>query len=135
MYAIAVVSETVHDRSIVSMMEDLWILPFIIAIRALPDSPNPWTFYVSDSVIVVGYQLIFLYQGLATALLAFPYTHPIQVAWCSRNAGGVASRTVNASLYNMFVQASVIISAAIYREDDAPNCESTETLPRITTQS
>lgn len=31
------------------------------------------------------------------------YTHPIQVGWCSRNSGAVASRTVNASLYNMWV--------------------------------
>ncbi|TFK70780.1 hypothetical protein BDN72DRAFT_726609, partial [Pluteus cervinus] len=46
--------------------------------------------------------------------------HAIQVAWCSRNSGAVASRTVNASLYNMFVQASAIVSANIYRQDDAP---------------
>ncbi|KAJ3521680.1 hypothetical protein NMY22_g12215 [Coprinellus aureogranulatus] len=103
MYAIAVISESVNDRAIVSMMEDVWCLPFLIALRALPDQPNPWIFY-----------------GLATGLLVFPSTHPIQVGWCSRNAGGVASRTVNASLYNMFVQASGIISANIYRKDDAP---------------
>ena len=45
--------------------------------------------------------LIYDFQGLVTALLSYPYTHPIQVGWCSRNAGAVASRTVNASLYNM----------------------------------
>ncbi|KAJ2915854.1 hypothetical protein MD484_g4575, partial [Candolleomyces efflorescens] len=103
MWLIAVVSETVHDRAFVSMIEDAWCLPFLIALRCLPNSPNPWIFY-----------------GLATALLSYPYTHPIQVGWCSRNAGGVASRTVNASLYNMFVQASGIISSNIYRKDDAP---------------
>lgn len=42
-------------------------------------------------------------QALSSALLMYPYTHPIQVGWCSRNAGGVASRTVSASLYNMYV--------------------------------
>ncbi|TEB29990.1 allantoate permease [Coprinellus micaceus] len=92
MWIIAVISETVHDRAYVSMIEDLWCLPFLIALRTLPDSPNPWLFY-----------------GLATALLSYPYTHPIQVGWCSRNAGGVASRT-----------ASSIIAANIYRKDDAP---------------
>ncbi|KAF6757659.1 allantoate permease [Ephemerocybe angulata] len=103
MWLITVLSETVNDRSYVAMLENLWILPFLIALRTLPDKPNPWIFY-----------------GLASGLLSFPYTHPIQVAWCSRNAGGVASRTVNASLYNMFVQASSIIAANIYRKDDAP---------------
>lgn len=61
-----------------------------------------------------------LSQGLATALLSYPYTHPIQVGWCSRNSGAVASRTVNASLYNMFVQLSSVIAANVYRADDAP---------------
>ncbi|KAI0064885.1 allantoate permease [Artomyces pyxidatus] len=103
MFWITWVSERVNDRSIVSMAEDFWVLPFLVAIYCLPANPNPWIFY-----------------GLATVLLGFPYTHPIQVAWCSRNAGAVASRTVNASLYNMFVQASSVISSQIYRADDAP---------------
>lgn len=46
-----------------------------------------------------------------------------EVAWCSRNAGAVACRTVNASLYNMFVQASSIISSQIYVASDAPRCK------------
>ncbi|KAI0064887.1 allantoate permease [Artomyces pyxidatus] len=103
MFGITWVSERVNDRSIVAMAEDFWALPFLVAIYCLPANPNPWVFY-----------------GLATALLGFPYTHPIQVAWCSRNAGAVASRTVNASLYNMFFQASSVIYSQIYRADDAP---------------
>ncbi|KAI0305175.1 allantoate permease [Multifurca ochricompacta] len=103
MFGITFLSERVNDRSIVSMAENLWTLPFLIAIYCLPSKPSPWVYY-----------------GLATGLLSFPYTHPIQVGWCSRNAGAVASRTVNASLYNMFVQASTIIYSQIYRADDAP---------------
>lgn len=49
----------------------------------------------------VGLQF-FSAQGISTGLLMYPYTHPIQVGWCSRNAGAVASRTVSASLYNMW---------------------------------
>jgi hypothetical protein len=48
------------------------------------------------------------YADLVTA-------HPIQVAWNSRNANTVRSRTVASALYNMFVQAGGIISANIYR--------------------
>ncbi|KAG9218158.1 hypothetical protein CCMSSC00406_0008097 [Pleurotus cornucopiae] len=103
MLAITLISEVVNDRSFVAMGEDIWALPFLVAIYCLPDKPNQW-----------------IYFGLASGLLSYPYTHPIQVAWCSRNAGAVASRTVNASLYNMFVQASGIIAAQIYRKDDAP---------------
>ncbi|KZP25723.1 allantoate permease [Athelia psychrophila] len=103
MFGITMVSELVDERSLVAMAEDLWVLPFLIAIYLLPENPNPW-----------------LYYGLATGLLSYPYTHPIQVGWCSRNSGAVASRTVNASLYNMFVQASSVVSSQIYRTDDAP---------------
>ncbi|KAG1826342.1 allantoate permease [Suillus variegatus] len=103
MFVITLVSEFFNERSIVSMMEDLWTLPFLVALYALPSSPNPWVFF-----------------AVVTGLLSYPYTHPIQVGWCSRNAGAVASRTVNASLYNMFVQASGIISAQIYVASDAP---------------
>ncbi|KAI0031315.1 allantoate permease [Vararia minispora EC-137] len=103
MFLITLVSEQVNDRSVVASMEDMWTLPFLIAIYCLPANPNQW-----------------LYYGLATALLSYPYTHPIQVGWCSRNSGAVASRTVNASLYNMFVQASSVIASQVYRSDDAP---------------
>ncbi|KAJ7098336.1 allantoate permease [Mycena epipterygia] len=103
MFGITLVSESVNDRSLVAMVQDIWTLPFLIALYLLPAHPNPW-----------------IYFGLASGLLSYPYTHPIQVGWCSRNSGAVASRTVNASLYNMFVQASSIVSAQIYRQDDAP---------------
>ncbi|KIM42149.1 hypothetical protein M413DRAFT_70680 [Hebeloma cylindrosporum] len=103
MAAVTIVSEQLNDRSFVSMSEDFWLLPFLVALRTLPENPNPWVFY-----------------AMSTLLLIFPYTHPIQVGWCSRNSGAVATRTVSASLYNMFVQASAIVSANIYRKDDAP---------------
>ncbi|KAH7910952.1 allantoate permease [Hygrophoropsis aurantiaca] len=103
MLAITLVSEAVNERSIIAMMEDLWTLPFLVALYCLPETPNSW-----------------IYFGVVTGLLSYPYTHPIQVGWCSRNSGAVASRTVNASLYNMFVQASSIISAQIYVQSDAP---------------
>ncbi|KAF9069471.1 major facilitator superfamily domain-containing protein [Rhodocollybia butyracea] len=103
MFSITLISEVLNERTFVAMSEDLWTLPFLMALYCLPDNANQW-----------------LYFGLTSGLLSYPYTHPIQVGWCSRNAGGVASRTVNASLYNMFVQLTSVITAQIYQESDAP---------------
>ncbi|KAF9444379.1 allantoate permease [Macrolepiota fuliginosa MF-IS2] len=103
MLIVTVLSEVINQRTYLSMTESVWLLPFIIALYTLPEFPRPWTFY-----------------ALSTLLLSYPYTHPIQVAWCSRNSGAVAARTVGQSVYNMFAQASGIISSNIYRKDDAP---------------
>ncbi|KXN91797.1 hypothetical protein AN958_11947 [Leucoagaricus sp. SymC.cos] len=103
MMVITFVSELVHERTYLAMSETVWMLPFVIALYAIPSSRDPWTFY-----------------AISTLLLSYPYSHAIQVAWCSRNSGAVASRTVGASLYNMFVQASGIIASNVYRADDAP---------------
>ncbi|KJA26803.1 hypothetical protein HYPSUDRAFT_63584 [Hypholoma sublateritium FD-334 SS-4] len=103
MFVLALVSEVINERSFISMSEDFWLLPFLIALRTLPSTVPPWSFYT-----------------LSTLLIMAPYSHPLQVGWVSRNSGGVATRTVSASVYNMFVQAGVIVAANIYRKDDAP---------------
>lgn len=103
MLLITAFSELVNNRSFVAMAEDAWLLPCFVALIALPDPISGWTYF-----------------AISTVLLSFPYTHPIQVAWTSRNAGSVQNRTVSASLYNMFVQVSGMIGANIYQPTDAP---------------
>ncbi|KAL6706500.1 hypothetical protein ACN47E_005439 [Coniothyrium glycines] len=103
MLLITAVSELCNNRSFVSMAEDAWLLPCFAALIALKDPISGWAYF-----------------AIATVLLSFPYTHPIQVAWTSRNAGSVQNRTVSASLYNMFVQVSGMIGANIYQPTDAP---------------
>lgn len=58
--------------------------------------------------------------AIATAILGGPWVHAIQVAWCSRNAGSVRTRTVSAALYNMSIQLGGIIGANVYQAEDAP---------------
>ncbi|KAI1311248.1 major facilitator superfamily transporter [Xylaria venustula] len=103
MLLITAVSELVSNRSLVAMAEDLWLLPNFIALIALPDPIGPWVYF-----------------AIATVLLSFPYTHPIQVAWTSRNAGSVQNRTVSAAIYNIWVQVSAIIGANVYQPGDKP---------------
>ncbi|KAI1260642.1 major facilitator superfamily transporter [Xylariaceae sp. FL1019] len=103
MLIITAVSELVENRSLVAMAEDLWLLPNFAALIALPDPIAPWSYF-----------------AIATVLLSFPYTHPIQVAWTSRNAGSVQQRTVSAAIYNIWVQVSAIIGANVYQPGDSP---------------
>lgn len=51
MFLITFISESVNDRAIVSMAEDLWALPFLIAIYCLPDNPNQWIYFVRRIVL------------------------------------------------------------------------------------
>lgn len=55
MFLAALLSEVVNDRSLVSMLEDMWALPFLIVLRCLPANPNPWSYYVSYSYELVVY--------------------------------------------------------------------------------
>ncbi|KFY11844.1 hypothetical protein V492_04234 [Pseudogymnoascus sp. VKM F-4246] len=103
MLIITAVSELVNNRSFISMAEDAWLLPCFVALIAMPDPIGAWAYF-----------------AIATVLLSYPYTHPIQVAWTSRNAGSVQNRTVSASLYNMWVQVSGMIGANIYQSNDSP---------------
>ncbi|KKA25138.1 hypothetical protein T310_0843 [Rasamsonia emersonii CBS 393.64] len=97
-------SEKVRERTFVSMLQPLWTLPCIIALRYWPGAlSEPWPTF-----------------ALITVLLSYPYCHAIVVAWTSTNSGSVRTRSISAAAYNMCVQLGNIISANIYRADDAP---------------
>lgn len=42
---ITLASELVNNRTIVCMMEDIWFLPFYIALVVLPAAVKPWTWF------------------------------------------------------------------------------------------
>ncbi|OIW32292.1 MFS general substrate transporter [Coniochaeta ligniaria NRRL 30616] len=104
MMVITYLAEIVGELTFVSLSGQIWALPFLIYLTvANTGSVSRWVIY-----------------AVTTLLLAYPSAHPIQVGWNSRNSNTVRSRTVSAACYNMFVQASGIISSNIYRSDDAP---------------
>ena len=97
-------SERVGDRSLVAMIQNLWVLPCVAALRWWPGTmENIWGTF-----------------AVITVLLSYPYCHAIVVAWASRNSGSVRTRTVSAAFYNMCVQLGNVIAANVYIADDAP---------------
>jgi hypothetical protein len=93
-------SEKVKERSFIAAIQNLWMMPCLIALRWWSGSgTDVWGTY-----------------ALLVILLGYPYCHAILVAWTSRNAGSVRTRTISAAVYNMSVQAGGVIGANIYRQ-------------------
>ncbi|KZT08559.1 MFS general substrate transporter [Laetiporus sulphureus 93-53] len=95
-------SEMISSRTIAAVILQFWALPLLVALYTFTEQTSQWVYY-----------------AVVTLIVGYPYVHPIQVAWTSANSGGVGTRTVSASVYNMFVQAGGIVSAYIYRSYDA----------------
>ncbi|KAH8812635.1 major facilitator superfamily domain-containing protein [Xylogone sp. PMI_703] len=104
MLGLTYAGEVFGELTYTALIGQIWALPFLIFMNLVDiNQINKWFAWL-----------------IMTALLCYPNAHPIQVGWNSRNSNAVRSRTVSAALYNMCVQTSGIISANIYREDDAP---------------
>lgn len=91
-------AEFVHSRVWSCLILQIWALPLLVVLRSFGSSTNQWDFF-----------------AVVTLITGFPYVHPIQVAWASRNSGSVRTRTISASVYNMFVQAGVIVYVSTVR--------------------
>ena len=77
-------SEILNERTLVSMIQSVWTLPCIAALRFWPGTmTNAWGTY-----------------ALVTTLMCYPYCHAILVGWVSKNSNSVGTRTVSAAVYN-----------------------------------
>ncbi|KAK8137058.1 hypothetical protein PG984_004998 [Apiospora sp. TS-2023a] len=104
MLALATLAEMTGQLAACASIFQFWCLPFLIYLRVVDTThASKW-----------------LTWAMISLLLAAPLGHPVQVGWVSRNANTVRSRAVGAALYNMFLQAGVMISSNVYRADDAP---------------
>ncbi|RDW71220.1 MFS general substrate transporter-17 [Coleophoma cylindrospora] len=104
MLGLTYLAEVWGELTFTAMVGQVWALPFLAYIYAVDTTKiNKWTSW-----------------GVLTALLSYPNSHPIQVAWNSRNSNAVRTRTVSAAMYNMCVQASSIIASNIYQAHDLP---------------
>jgi uncharacterized membrane protein YjjP (DUF1212 family) len=90
--ATAYLSEVINSRVLSAVIQQIWSLPLLIALYTFNAHTSRWVYY-----------------AVVTLIAGYPYIHPIQVAWTSRNSYSVRTRTVSASIYNMFVQAGTIV--------------------------
>jgi hypothetical protein len=102
--ALTRLSEYLNERTFTAMLQSVWTLPCIIALRFWPGViKDAWGTY-----------------ALITVLLSYPYCHAIMVAWTSKNANNVGTRTVASALYNISVQLGHVIYSFIYQDHDKP---------------
>ena len=94
--AFCYLSEVMNSRISILVLLQFWALPLLIALYTFTQQTSPWAYF-----------------AVVTLIAGFPYVHPVQVAWASTNSYGVGTRTVSASIYNMFVQAGGIIAVSI----------------------
>lgn len=85
-------SEIIDSRVGATVILQIWVLPLLAALYTFNEKTSNWVYFAVVSLIA-----------------GFPYVHPVQVAWASTNSYSVGTRTVSASIYNMFVQTGGII--------------------------
>jgi hypothetical protein len=74
-------SQKANERSILSSLSNIWILPWLIALVTLPATASPWVRY-----------------ACLTGLLSYPYCHAILVSWNAKNSNSVRTRAVSAAV-------------------------------------
>ena len=68
-------SEKVNSRVAATIILQLWSLPLLVALYTFDRSTSQWVYF-----------------AVVTLITGFPYVHPIQVAWASRNSYSVRTR-------------------------------------------
>ena len=97
-------SEKYNARAFTLAFQPFWVLVCLIPFLAWPGfMKDQWGTY-----------------ALLTMLLAHAPSWPISITWCLSNSNSVRNRTVLVAVVNIFSQIAGIISANIYRKDDAP---------------
>ncbi|KAK9362795.1 major facilitator superfamily domain-containing protein [Lipomyces starkeyi] len=81
----------------------IWLLPFLIVELVLPDDADRW-----------------IRVFCLTLIVGFPYFTPVLMSWVSANSNDQHKRALAVAIYNISVQLGNIISANMYRADDAP---------------
>jgi hypothetical protein len=68
-------SEIVNSRVAATIILQVWALPLLVALYTFDKQTSQWVYF-----------------AVVTLVTGFPYVHPIQVAWASRNSYSVRTR-------------------------------------------
>lgn len=98
--------QKLNERSFVSSLSNIWTLPLLIALVTIPSSLETHWNWVRFALL--------------TLIGAYPYCHPLIIAWLSQNCHSVRNRAVSTCLYNMSYQVGSIFATQIYRQGDRP---------------
>ncbi|RHZ54231.1 putative MFS transporter [Aspergillus thermomutatus] len=103
MLALSKSSDFFKERTFHCVIGELWSLPLLAALLALPAHGYNWPRF-----------------AITTMISGYPYFHPIVSSWISENTFDVKKRAITAATYNVIVQVGSVISSQIYRADDSP---------------
>ncbi|PYH91607.1 MFS general substrate transporter [Aspergillus ellipticus CBS 707.79] len=110
MLAVCKSSDIFGERTWHCFFGEIWSLPLLAALIALPDHGYNWPRF-----------------AISTMISGYPYFHPIVSAWISENTFDVKKRAITAATYNVIVQIGSVISSRancerieIYRTSDSP---------------
>ncbi|KAF4205348.1 hypothetical protein CNMCM8927_006350 [Aspergillus lentulus] len=103
MLALSKSSDFFKERTFHCFIGELWSLPLLAALLALPAPGYNWGRF-----------------AITTMISGYPYFHPIVSSWISENTFDVKKRAITAATYNVIVQVGSVISSQIYRADDSP---------------
>ena len=84
MIGITWLSERFRERTGFAMVQSLWTLPCLIALRF-------WSGVVNN---------VWGTYALVTVLLSYPSSHAILVGWLSKNSNNVGTRTLSVTIEN-----------------------------------
>lgn len=90
----AYLSESIDSRVAATIILQIWVLPLLIALYTFSQQTSPWDYF-----------------AVVTLITGFPYVHPIQVAWASRNSYSVRTRYVYTVLIVLCLSICSTVSA------------------------
>ena len=103
-------SEILNTRAYMGVAAQIWVLPNIIALLAVPTTIGAWPKFAILTILLSypsGESPAMLERHVCAMLIQV--VHAMHVGWCSRNSNTVRTRTVSAALYKYVIPVQQLI--------------------------